>query len=119
MVAKLSVNTIDPTAITFWRLVFAVALMSTFVLKPAWRNRAVIVSHLPRLVFLGLLGMALFQCLAFQAAKTTTTTSMAIITSLVPLLTMLLSVSLRCCCAKRRRWACYTVAFYPWVVLST
>jgi drug/metabolite transporter (DMT)-like permease len=94
MVSKLSVNTIDPTAITFWRLVFAVALMSTFVLKPAWRNRAVIVPQLPRLVFLGSLAMALFQCLAYQAARTTTATSMAIITSLVPLLTMLLSVLL-------------------------
>jgi len=94
MVAKLSVNTIDPTTITLWRLVLAVALMSTFVLKPAWRNRAVIVPQLPRLAFLGFLAMALFQCLAYQAAKTTTATSIAIITSLVPLLTMLLSVLL-------------------------
>jgi drug/metabolite transporter (DMT)-like permease len=94
MVTKLAVNAIDPTVITFWRLVFAVALMSTFVQKPVWRNRAVIVPQLPRLAFLGFLGMALFQCLAYQAAETTTATSMAIITSFVPLLTMLLSVLL-------------------------
>ncbi|SIO42630.1 DMT family transporter [Paraburkholderia phenazinium] len=92
MVTKLAVNAIDPTAITFWRLAFAVALMSTFVQKPVWRSRAVIVPQLPRLAILGFLGMALFQCLAYQAAKTTTATSMAVITSLVPLLTMLLSV---------------------------
>ncbi|MFP3248542.1 MAG: DMT family transporter, partial [Paraburkholderia sp.] len=94
MVSKLSVDTIDPTAITFWRLAIAVALMSPFVLKQAWRNRAVIVPQLPRLAFLGFLAMALFQCLAYQAAKTITATSIAIITSLVPLLTMLLSVLL-------------------------
>ncbi|MFP3185790.1 MAG: EamA family transporter, partial [Paraburkholderia sp.] len=64
MVSKLSVDTIDPTASTFWRLAIAVALMSPFVLKKAWRNRAVIVPQLPRLAFLGFLAMALCQCLA-------------------------------------------------------
>ncbi|RKP49690.1 DMT family transporter [Pararobbsia silviterrae] len=92
MVSKLSAGTIDPTAITFWRLVLATALMSLFVLKPAWRNRAAIVPQLPRLAFLGFLAMALFQCLSYEAAKTTTATNMAIMTSLVPLLTMGLSV---------------------------
>ncbi|WP_418789310.1 DMT family transporter [Paraburkholderia pallida] len=94
MVSKLSAHTIDPTAITFWRLVLAVALMTLFVLKPAWRNRAAIRAQLPKLAFLGFLAMALFQCLSYEAAKTTTATNMAIMTSLVPLLTMLLSVPL-------------------------
>jgi len=94
MVSKLSAHLIDPTAITFWRLVLAVALMTSFVLKPAWRNRAVIWPQLPKLAFLGFLAMALFQCLSYEAAKTTTATNMAIMTSLVPLLTMLLSVPL-------------------------
>lgn len=94
MVSKLSAHTIDPTAITFWRLMLAVALMTTFVLKPAWRNRAAIRPQLAKLAFLGFLAMALFQCLSYEAAKTTTATNMAIMTSLVPLLTMLLSVPL-------------------------
>ncbi len=94
MVSKLSAHAIDPTAITFWRLVLAVALMTVFVLKPAWRNRAAILPQLPKLAFLGFLAMALFQCLSYEAAKTTTATNMAIMTSLVPLLTMLLSVPL-------------------------
>jgi len=94
MVSKLSARTIDPTTITFWRLVLAVALMTLFVLKPVWRNRAAIWPQLPKLSFLGFLAMALFQCLSYEAAKTTTATNMAIMTSLVPLLTMLLSVPL-------------------------
>ncbi|WP_028217285.1 DMT family transporter [Paraburkholderia oxyphila] len=94
MVSKLSAHTIDPTAITFWRLALAVALMTLFVLKPAWRNRVAIRAQLPKLAFLGFLAMALFQCLSYEAAKTTTATNMAIMTSLVPLLTMLLSVPL-------------------------
>lgn len=94
MVSRLSAHTIDPYAITFWRLALAVALMSLFVPAAAWRNRAAIVAQLPRLAFLGFLAMALFQCLSYEAAKTTTATNMAIMTALVPLLTMLLSVAL-------------------------
>jgi drug/metabolite transporter (DMT)-like permease len=94
MVSRLSAHTIDPYAITFWRLVLAVALMSLFVPAAAWRNRAAIVPQLPKLAFLGLLAMALFQCLSYEAAKATTATNMAIMTALVPLLTMLLSVAL-------------------------
>ncbi len=94
MVSKLSAHTIDPYAITFWRLVLAVTVMSLFVLRPLWRNRAAVVSQLPKLAFLGWLAMALFQCLSYEAAKTTTATNMAIMTALVPLFTMLLSVVL-------------------------
>ncbi|HEV3430194.1 MAG TPA: DMT family transporter [Paraburkholderia sp.] len=94
MVSRLSAHTIDPYAITFWRLVLAVALMSLFVPAAAWRNRAAILPQLPKLAFLGLLAMALFQCLSYAAAKTTTATNMSIMTALVPLLTMLLSVAL-------------------------
>lgn len=94
MVSKLSAHTIDPYAITFWRLVLAVALMSLFVARPAWRNRAAILPQLPKLAFLGFLAMALFQCLSYEAAHTTTATNMAIMTALVPLLTMLLCVAL-------------------------
>jgi drug/metabolite transporter (DMT)-like permease len=94
MVSRLSAHTIHPYAITFWRLVLAVALMSLFVPAAAWHNRVAIVPQLPKLAFLGLLAMALFQCLSYEAAKTTTATNMAIMTALVPLLTMLLSVAL-------------------------
>jgi drug/metabolite transporter (DMT)-like permease len=94
VVSRLSAHTIHPYAITFWRLVLAVALMSLFVPVQAWRNRAAIVAQMPKLAFLGLLAMALFQCLSYEAAKTTTAANMAIMTALVPLLTMLLAVAL-------------------------
>ncbi|MFT4063945.1 DMT family transporter [Paraburkholderia sp.] len=94
IVSKLSAHTIDPSAITFYRLLLAVALMSVFTLKPAWRNRAAIVPQLPKLAVLGFLAMALFQSLSYEAAKTTTATSMSIITALVPLMTMAASTLL-------------------------
>jgi len=88
VVSKLSASTIDPSAITFYRLLLAVALMSVFTLRPAWRNRAALAAQLPKLIVLGFLAMALFQSLSYEAAKTTSATNMAIITALVPLLTM-------------------------------
>ncbi|TRY28380.1 DMT family transporter, partial [Geobacillus sp. LEMMJ02] len=91
VVSKLSASTIDPSAITFYRLLLAVALMSAFTLRPAWRNRAALAAHLPKLAVLGFLAMALFQSLSYEAAKTTSATNMAIITALVPLMTMALS----------------------------
>jgi drug/metabolite transporter (DMT)-like permease len=94
IVSKLSARTIDPSAITFYRLLLAVALMSLFTLRPAWRNRATIVPQLPKLAALGFLAMALFQSLSYEAARTTTATNMSIITALVPLMTMVASTLL-------------------------
>jgi len=88
IVSKLSASAIDPSAITFYRLLLAVALMSLFTLRPAWRNRAALFAQLPKLFVLGFLAMALFQSLSYEAAKTTSATNMAIITALVPLMTM-------------------------------
>ncbi|WP_175772884.1 DMT family transporter [Paraburkholderia phenazinium] len=94
IVSKLSARTIDPSAITFYRLLLAVVLMSLFTLKPAWLNRAAIIPQLPKLAVLGFLAMALFQSLSYEAAKTTTATNMSIITALVPLMTMVASTLL-------------------------
>lgn len=94
VVSRLSVHTIGPQAITFYRLLLAVALMSVFVARPAWRNRAVLWAHLGQFAVLGFLAMCLFQSLSYLAAATTTATNMAVVTALVPLLTVILSVVL-------------------------
>ncbi|WP_201402157.1 DMT family transporter [Kaistia sp. 32K] len=91
IVSRLSAHTIGPEAITFYRLLFAVILMSPFVAVPAWRNRAVIWPHLGQLAILGFLAMCLFQSLSYLAAETTTATNMAVFTALTPLLTVALS----------------------------
>lgn len=91
IVSKMAAGTISPLAITFYRLALAVAVMSLFVAVPAWRNRANIRHSWPKLMFLGFLSMAFYQCLSYWAADTSTATNMAIITALTPLLTMLVS----------------------------
>lgn len=92
--SRLSAHTIGPQAITFYRLLLAVALMSPFVLRPAWRNRAAIWPCLGQFVILGFLAMCLFQSLSYLAAETTTATNMAVFTALTPLLSVGLSAIL-------------------------
>ncbi|MBO4224915.1 EamA family transporter [Bradyrhizobium neotropicale] len=94
IVSRMSAHTIGPEAITFYRLLLAVLLMSTFVARPAWRDRAVIWPHLGQFAILGFLAMCLFQSLSYLAAESTTATNMAVFTALTPLLTVALSALL-------------------------
>ena len=94
IVSRLSAHTIGPEAITFYRLLLAVGLMSLFVARPAWCNRAAIWPHLGQFAVLGFLAMCLFQSLSYLAAETTTATNMAVFTALTPLLTVLLGAML-------------------------
>lgn len=91
VVSKMASHAISPVAITFYRLVLALAVMSTFVLIPVWKNRYTIRQYWKQLALGGFLSVSLFQFLSYQAAATTTATNMAIVTALIPLLTMLLS----------------------------
>ena len=91
VVSKMASHSISPVAITFYRLVLALAVMSTFILIPVWKNRQVISLHWKKLALGGFLSVSLFQFLSYQAANTTTATNMAIVTTLIPLLTLILS----------------------------
>jgi len=94
IVSKMAASAISPTAITFYRLVLAIALLSPFLARPIWRNRDAIRRHWWQLAIGGLLSMALFQALSYRAAESTTATNMAIVTALIPLLTAILSAAL-------------------------
>lgn len=91
VVSKMASHAISPVAITFYRLVLALAVMSSFVLIPVWNNRHTIKQYWKQLALGGFLSVSLFQFLSYQAASTTTATNMAIVTALIPLLTMILS----------------------------
>lgn len=92
IVSKLSASAIDPAAISFNRWVLALLVLTPFVLPGVWRSRKIIKPHLWRLAILGLLGMVLYQSLAYYAAHSVSALFMGIIGALIPLLTVLLSV---------------------------
>jgi drug/metabolite transporter (DMT)-like permease len=94
VVTRLSAGVIAPEAIAFYRWLLAGLLLTPFLLHPVWRDRYRIAPLLPKLAVLGLLGMVLYQGLAYVAAKTTPATNMAIIASLIPLITLVLSIPL-------------------------
>ncbi|MCG6659152.1 DMT family transporter [Halomonas campisalis] len=88
---QLTVGAIAPSSIAFLRWVLALAVLTPFLAPAAWQHRATIRREWPKLAALGLLGMALWQGLAYVAAETTSATNMGILAAMVPLLTVLLS----------------------------
>ncbi|MEH2921043.1 DMT family transporter [Samsonia erythrinae] len=94
IVNKLSATVIDPAAISFYRWLLAFLVMTPFILPGLRPHTAVIRQHAGKLLVLGLLGMVLYQSLAYYAAHTISAVMMGIMGSLLPLLTVLLSIPL-------------------------
>ncbi|EHD20738.1 MULTISPECIES: DMT family transporter [Brenneria] len=94
IVNKLSAAVIDPAAISFYRWLLAFAVMTPFMLPGIGRHLATIRQYGWKLLALGLLGMVLYQSLAYYAAHTTSALMMGILGSLIPLLTVLISIPL-------------------------
>ncbi|MDF7669977.1 DMT family transporter [Orbaceae bacterium ESL0721] len=92
IVNKLSAGAIEPAAISFYRWLLALLLLTPFILKGIICQRTMIYPYLLKLLVLGLLGMALYQSLAYYAAYTITALTIGIIVSTIPLLTILLSL---------------------------
>lgn len=69
-------------------------VLTPFMAKSVWKARNTIKPYLPKIAFLAFLGMVLNQSLGYFAAETTTATNMALIVSLVPLISMFISVPL-------------------------
>ncbi len=89
LVTKLSSGLIAPPSITFYRWALAFLLLSLFMLPGAWRARRQLLGLWPKLMTLGLLGMLVYQGLAYYAAATTSATNMGILIALSPLLSSL------------------------------
>jgi drug/metabolite transporter (DMT)-like permease len=94
VVSKLSATAIDPAAISFYRWLLALITLTPFVLPGVIRHWAAIRANWWKLMVLGMLGMVLYQSLAYYAAHSVSALFMGIIVSLIPLLTILISIVL-------------------------
>lgn len=92
IVNKAASTAIDPAAISFYRWALALVVMTPFVLRSVLRNRKVVIQHWWQLAILGALGMMLYQSLAYYAAHSVSATFMGIMNSLIPLLTVVISI---------------------------
>ncbi|MDF0733800.1 DMT family transporter [Pseudomonas entomophila] len=93
VVTKMSAGAIFPAEIGLYRWLLAGLLFTPFLLPQVWRNRAAIRPHLGKVFILGVLGMAMYQSLAYFAAGITSATNMGIILSLMPLMSLALSIA--------------------------
>lgn len=93
VITKASSEVIFPSEIGFYRWLLAGLLFTPFMLKPVWANRALIRPALGKIVVLAVLGMAMYQSLAYFAAGMTTATNMGIIQSLMPIMALGLSIA--------------------------
>lgn len=91
VVSKAAAQVFDPAAIAFYRWLIALLVLSPFCLRAAWRQRHAIRPYAGRFAVLALLGMVLYQCLAYYAAHSTSATNMGVICALIPLLGLLLN----------------------------
>lgn len=94
IINKMAASAIEPSAMSFYRWAFAMLLLTPFCLPSVIRSRHVIRPYLSKLAFLALLGMVLNQSLGYYAGLTTTASNMSLITSLVPLISIFLSLPL-------------------------
>lgn len=92
IVSKMSATAIEPAAISFYRWLIALVVLAPFALPGVWRLRRQIGQVWWKLLILGLLGMVLYQSLAYYAAHSVSALFMGILNALIPLLTVLLSI---------------------------
>jgi drug/metabolite transporter (DMT)-like permease len=91
LVTKMASTVVEPAAIAFYRWLFAGLVLTPFLWRSVWRQRAIVAAHWPKLAVLGCLGMAMYQGLAYEAAKSISATNMGVVVALMPLLSALLA----------------------------
>lgn len=92
VINKLAVGAIFPAEIGFYRWLLAGVLFTPFMLKKVIAHWPQIRPNLGRIFILGVLGMAVYQSLAYFAATLTTATNMGIILSLMPLMSLAMAI---------------------------
>ncbi|MNV21544.1 aromatic amino acid exporter [compost metagenome] len=88
----MSAGAIFPAEIGFYRWLLAGLLFTPFMLKPVLAHWSQIRPKLGKIFVLGVLGMAVYQSLAYFAASLTSATNMGIILSLMPLMSLAMAI---------------------------
>jgi len=91
LVTKLAAGAIHPAAIAFYRWLLAALVLTPFVARAVWRQRAVVKANWRKLAVLGGLGMGMYQGLAYHAAHTTSAVNMGVMVATMPLMAALLA----------------------------
>ena len=82
---------VPPVALSFWRWVIAAAIFLPFVIRPLWRQRAVVRREWRRLLVLALVGIACFNALIYYGLESTTAINGALVNSASPIFVIVIS----------------------------
>ncbi len=119
LVTKMAAVVIDPASIAFYRWLLAFVVLTPFVARAVWRQRAVVGRHWTKLAALGGLGMAMYQGLAYEAARTTSAVNMGVIVAMMPLFSALLASMLSSEALSRRQMVGAVISLLGLIVLTT
>ncbi len=119
IVTKAAASAIEPSSIAFYRWGMAFVVLTPFMGRAVWNKRAIVSAHLWQLAVLGMLGMAFFQGLSYEAAKTTTAVKMGVVVATMPLMTALMASVLSGEALTWRRIAGTLVSFTGLIVMIT
>jgi drug/metabolite transporter (DMT)-like permease len=90
VVARALHTLLPPATMAFSRWVLALLLLSPFVLRPMYEQRALLRANWVRLAVLGVLGVGCYNTFLYGALQTTTATNGVLINSMTPLLIVLI-----------------------------
>ncbi|MEO7254502.1 MAG: DMT family transporter [Casimicrobium sp.] len=119
LVTKVAAVVIDPASIAFYRWLLAFLVLTPFVGRAVWRQRAVVRRHWAKLAVLGSLGMAMYQGLAYEAARTTSAVNMGVIVAMMPLFSALLASLLSSEALSKRQIVGAIISLFGLIVLTT
>ena len=92
VINKLAVGAIFPSEIGFYRWLLAGPLSTPFMPPPVMSTCPILRPNLGKIFILRVLGLAVYQSLAYYAAARTSATNMGIILSLMPLMVLSMSI---------------------------
>lgn len=82
---------IPPFALSFWRWVVALIILSFFALRHLINQRELALKHKKFIILQGLLSIAGFNCLIYMAMQTTTAINAVLVNSCIPVLIVIFS----------------------------
>ncbi|HKJ65393.1 MAG TPA: DMT family transporter, partial [Desulfopila sp.] len=77
---------IPPLALSFWRWLFALAILSFFGVRHLYLQRRIVRRHLGFICIQGVLGVAAFNSLIYMAVQSTTAINAVLVNSCIPVL---------------------------------
>ncbi|UOQ48565.1 DMT family transporter [Gracilibacillus caseinilyticus] len=115
-----AINDLPPFTIAFFRLFIALLVLLPIGWKSAWHYRSVFVTHRWPFLMMTLSGITFFNTFIYGALQYTTATNVSVLETVIPVVTVILSVFLLKEKLRNVQWIGIVLSFFGaiWVVLD-